>query len=117
MAATMCFRISTSAFAQTCDRSFRNSGKKTTQSGTTVTILDAAKEIPQEYVSPPENSKYNSREYRTKLFEERGTWQQSRDVTRVNQIGKITKSTETKTGTYKKPTKYANYQVDSYHNA
>lgn len=67
------------------------------------------------YLGPPETSNYNSREFRTKFFEERGNYVQTADAYEnwgqgvIVELGKVTK-----TGTYKKPVSYANYSVDSY---
>ncbi|MMZ64278.1 hypothetical protein D1872_265910 [compost metagenome] len=62
------------------------------------------------YSGPSESSSYNTREFRMKFYEERGTWKQIKEA--ISTINQEVIATETKTGTYKKPTRYLSYSVD-----
>lgn len=64
------------------------------------------------YSGPPESSKYNAREYRMKFYQEVGTYKQVAD--KVTYYGLHIEKTEkvSKTGSYKKPTKYVSYSID-----
>ena len=62
------------------------------------------------YSGPPESSIYNTREFRMKFYEERGTWRQIRDA--ISTITQEVIATETKTGNYNKPTRFVSYSLD-----
>lgn len=62
------------------------------------------------YSGPPESSSYNTREFRMKFYEERGTWKQIREA--ISTINQEVIATETKTGSYNKPTRYLSYSID-----
>lgn len=62
------------------------------------------------YSGPPQGSIENCREFRMKFYEERGTWKQIKESYSVVTNKLI--GSETKTGTYKKPTKFLSYSID-----
>lgn len=62
------------------------------------------------YSGPSESSSYNTREFRMKFYEERGTWKQIKEA--ISTITLKVIATETKTGSYNKPTRYLSYSVD-----
>jgi len=65
------------------------------------------------YSGPPESSSYNSREFRTRFYEERGNYvQRATKVTNYGQ-GVVINEPVSSSGTYKKPVSYANYSVDT----
>lgn len=65
------------------------------------------------YEGPSESSQYNSREFRTKFFEEQGSYvQKGTKVTNYGQ-GSVSREPVTMDGTYKMPISFANYSVDT----
>ena len=64
------------------------------------------------YAGPPEDSIYNSREFRMKLYENTGTYVQKGTI--YNYYMSLLLSTEpiSKSGTFTEPTKYLSYSID-----
>lgn len=62
------------------------------------------------YSGPSESSSYNTREFRMKFYEDRGTWKQVKEA--ISTINQEVIATETKTGSFKKPTRFLSYSVD-----
>lgn len=64
------------------------------------------------YTGPSESSKYNCREFRMKFYEDKGNWTQTADAVTYYFTFPIETKKITRTGTYKKPTKYLSYSID-----
>lgn len=62
------------------------------------------------YTGPSESSSFNTREFRMKFYEERGTWKQIKQA--ISTINQEVIATDTKEGTYKKPTRFLSYSID-----
>lgn len=65
-----------------------------------------------EYKGPEESSRFNSREFRMKFFEETGTYTQLADLVYHGTGLPYTEKDVKKTGSYAKPTRYLSYSVD-----
>ncbi|MHA9739373.1 hypothetical protein [Robinsoniella peoriensis] len=65
------------------------------------------------YSGPPESSRYNSRRFSMKFYAVKGSYTQTQKVYKYFDAKLLSTSTNKKTGTYEKPTRYASYSVDS----
>ncbi|WHH57669.1 hypothetical protein [Petroclostridium sp. X23] len=61
----------------------------------------------QTLTGPPEDSSYNTREYRCKFYQNKGTW---------TQVGMLNGMPLFFSGSFTEPTKYISYSLDSYTN-
>ncbi|MDF1616746.1 hypothetical protein [Petrocella sp. FN5] len=59
--------------------------------------------VGSQFSGPPNDSAYNSREFRCKFYENRGTW---------SQVTKVYGNNITSKGTFKEPVRYASYSFD-----
>lgn len=65
-----------------------------------------------EYKGPEESSRFNSREFRMKFYEETGTYTQLADLVYHGTGLPYTEKNVKTTGTYAKPTRYLSYSID-----
>lgn len=72
--------------------------------------VEAKYSTKQEFSGPPENSRYNSREYRVRFLGNKYSWKQTKF--KVSNNGKKVQKVATRSGNYIKPSNYALYSVD-----
>lgn len=65
-----------------------------------------------QYTGPSESSSYNSREYRMKFYQNSGKYTQTRKVYTHYYGTIIETTTQTVSGTFKKPSKFLSYSID-----
>jgi len=69
--------------------------------------LTFTRSVGQQFVGPPETSRYNTREFRVRLYNESINWTQRRVNLNGTSIGE-----ETRSGTGARPTRFVSYSLD-----